>query len=83
MLLRQRSRTLRGCLLATSSRSKLSLWSVGWKDHADHRMSVLLDPRGPFYKCDMQKHRDPEHLEPKKAPTGWFPDVSLRNEQLE
>jgi hypothetical protein len=38
-------------------------------------MSVLLDPRGPFYKCDMQKHRDPEHLEPKKAPEGWFPDV--------
>ncbi len=29
----------------------------------------------PYYKCDMQKHRDPEHLEPKKAPEGWFPDV--------
>ncbi|CAN7507433.1 DUF4913 domain-containing protein [Pseudarthrobacter oxydans] len=49
--------------------------SVWFKDHADHHMSVLLDPRGPFYKCDMQKHRDPEHLEPKKAPDGWFPDV--------
>jgi hypothetical protein len=49
--------------------------SVWWKDHADHHMSVLLDPRGPFYKCDMQKHRDPAHLEPKKAPEGWFPDV--------
>jgi hypothetical protein len=49
--------------------------SVWWKDHADHHMSMLLDPRGPFYKCDMQKHRDPEHLEPKKAPEGWFPDV--------
>jgi hypothetical protein len=49
--------------------------SVWWKDHADHHMNVLLDPRGPFYKCDMQKHRDPEHLEPKKAPQGWFPDV--------
>ena len=49
--------------------------SVWWRDHADHHMSVLLDPRGPFYKCDMQKHRDPEHLEPKKAPNGWFPDV--------
>jgi hypothetical protein len=41
-------------------------------------MSVLLDPRGPFYKCDMQKHRDPEHLEPKKAPEGWFPDARLK-----
>ncbi len=36
-------------------------------------MSVLLDPRGPFYKCDMQKHRDPEHLEPKKGPGGLVP----------
>jgi hypothetical protein len=50
----------------------MSCW---FKDHADHHMSVLLDPRGPFHKCDMQKHRDPEHLEPKKAPSGWFPDV--------
>jgi TraM recognition site of TraD and TraG len=31
----------------------------GRADHADHHMSVLLDPRGPFYKCDMQKHRAP------------------------
>jgi hypothetical protein len=49
--------------------------SVWWKNHADHHMSVLMDPRGPFYKCDMQKNRGPEHLEPKKAPNGWFPDV--------
>jgi Domain of unknown function (DUF4913) len=51
--------------------------SVWFKDHEDHHMSVLLDPRGPFYKCDMQKHRDPDHLEPKKAPEGWFPDVRM------
>ncbi|GAB3572344.1 hypothetical protein GCM10027405_38920 [Arthrobacter alkaliphilus] len=51
--------------------------NVWFKDHADHHMSVLLDPRGPFYKCDMQKHRDPEHLEPKKASNGWFPDVRV------
>jgi hypothetical protein len=38
-------------------------------------MSVLLDPRGPFHKCDMKAHRDPDHVEPKKAPEGWFPDV--------
>lgn len=49
--------------------------SVWFKDHADHHMAVLMDPRGPFYKCDMQKHRDPEHLEPNKAPAGWFPNV--------
>ncbi|MDN3935701.1 DUF4913 domain-containing protein [Arthrobacter sp. YD4] len=36
--------------------------SVWWKDHADHHRSVLLDPRGPFYKCDMPKHRAPAHL---------------------
>lgn len=23
----------------------------------------------------MKAHRDPEQLEPKKAPEGWFPDV--------
>jgi hypothetical protein len=51
--------------------------SVWWKDHADHHMNVLLDPRYPFCKCDMQKHRDPEHLEPDRAPAGWFPDVRL------
>lgn len=41
-------------------------------------MSVLLDPRGPFYKCDLQKHCDPEHREPKQAPAGWFPDARLK-----
>lgn len=45
------------------------------KDHAGHLRSVLLDPRDPFCKCDIQKHRDPEHLEPQRAPDGWFPDV--------
>ncbi|WP_084475853.1 DUF4913 domain-containing protein [Arthrobacter sp. I3] len=49
--------------------------SVRWKDHADHDMNVLLDPRSPFPRCAMKAHRDPEHLEPKKAPAGWFPDV--------
>lgn len=37
-------------------------------------MSVLLDPRGPFYKSDMQTP-GPEDMEPKKAPPGWFSDV--------
>ena len=49
--------------------------SVWWRDHADHHMSVLLNPQGPFYNCDMKEHRDPEHLEPRRAPAGWFPDV--------
>lgn len=49
--------------------------SVWWRDHADHHMRVLLDTQGPFYNCDMKEHREPEHLEPKKAPQGWFPDV--------
>ena len=54
--------------------------SIWWRDHADHHMRVLMDPHGPFYKCDMQKHRDPDHLEPKKAPTGWFPDVRTQRQ---
>jgi hypothetical protein len=33
--------------------------SVWWRDHADYHMNVLLDRRGPFYRCDMQKHRTP------------------------
>ena len=48
--------------------------SVWWRDHADHHMAVLLNPQGPFYNCDMKEHRDPDHLEPRKAPAGWFPD---------
>lgn len=51
--------------------------SVWWRDHADHHMGILLSPQGPFYNCDMNEHRDPEHLEPKRAPTGWFPDVRV------
>lgn len=52
--------------------------SVWWRDHADHHMRVLLDPHGPFYNCDRSGHRDPEHLEPKRAPDGWFPDVRVQ-----
>lgn len=52
--------------------------SVWWRDHADHHMRVLMDPQGPFYNCDKSGHRDPAHLEPKRAPEGWFPDVRLQ-----
>jgi hypothetical protein len=51
---------------------------VWFKDHADHHMSMLRDPRGPFYKCDMQKHRDPEHLEPKRPRTAGSPTCESR-----
>jgi hypothetical protein len=43
-----------------------------------NHMRVLSDPHGPFYKCDMQKHRDPEQLHLERAAAGWFPDVRGR-----
>lgn len=43
--------------------------------HAGHHMRVLLDLQGPFCNCDKSGHWDSEHLEPKKAPAGWLPDV--------
>jgi len=49
--------------------------SVWWRDHADHHMRVLLDPHGPFSRCDMKEHRELDELKPKRAPAGWFPDV--------
>ena len=49
--------------------------SVWWRDHADPHMQVLLSTQGPFWKCDMQQHREPPHLKPAIAPAGWFPDV--------
>ncbi|WP_427005518.1 hypothetical protein [Pseudarthrobacter sp. H2] len=39
---------------------------------------LALTPRGPFYDCDKWSHRDPAHLEPKRAPGGGFPDVRLQ-----
>ncbi|WP_427005449.1 DUF4913 domain-containing protein [Pseudarthrobacter sp. H2] len=53
--------------------------SVWWRDHADHHMRVLLDPKGSFYNRDISGHRDAPHLEPVRAPAGWFPDVRLPN----
>jgi hypothetical protein len=49
--------------------------SVWWRDHADHHMRDLLDPRGPFFNCDRSGHRDPARLEPRRAPAGWFPNI--------
>jgi hypothetical protein len=53
----------------------MSMW---WPDHADHHMRILMDPQGPFHNCGKSAHRDPAHLQPKKAPVGWFPDVRLQ-----
>lgn len=52
------------------------------RDHADHHMRVLLDPQGPSHNCDMKEHRDPQDLEPKKAPEGWFPDLAFTAESV-
>lgn len=49
----------------------LSIW---YKDHADHHMAILMNPRGPFYQCDKHTHREPQMLELEKAPPGWFVD---------
>lgn len=46
--------------------------SVWRRIHPGHQMKVLLDPRGPFDNYTMKDHREPEHLEPKKAPVGWL-----------
>jgi len=47
----------------------MSMW---WRDHADH-ICASFGPGWSVLQMRMEKHRDPEHLELKKAPTGWFP----------
>jgi uncharacterized protein DUF4913 len=35
---------------------EMSNW---WRDHADHHMPYLFDPKGPFYYCSVEKgHKD-------------------------
>lgn len=48
--------------------------SVWWKDHADPHMAVLLNPKGPFHECDLERHKDPDPLPCDTAPPGWFPE---------
>lgn len=50
--------------------------SVWWKDHADVHMAVLLSQKGPFHRCEPDRHRAPEPLPCKKAPEGWFQKAS-------
>lgn len=30
--------------------------SVWWRDHADHHMTQILDPDGPFKGCTTEQH---------------------------
>nr|AXV46327.1 DUF4913 domain-containing protein [Arthrobacter sp.] len=48
--------------------------SVWWKDHADPHMAVLLNQKGPFHACDLERHKDPDSLPCDTAPPGWFPE---------
>lgn len=48
--------------------------SVWWRDHADHHMSVLLNPDGTFHSCTPSQHYDPKPFKCELAPAGWFPD---------
>ena len=48
--------------------------STWWRDHADHHMTVLLDPEGPFTKStDRNTHGEP--LPYTAPPAGLFPDM--------
>lgn len=47
--------------------------SVWWKDHADPQMAVLLSRKGPFYECDLNRHKEPDPMPCDIAPEGWFP----------
>lgn len=63
--------------------------SVWFRDHAEHHMSVLLDPHGPFAAAgpgkdrvntnDDQKGAELPYAEP---PAGLFPDVRLTTDTL-
>lgn len=48
--------------------------SAWWRDHADHHMSVLLSPDGPFArsKDSCEPGQPLPYTEP---PAGWFPDM--------
>ena len=53
--------------------------SIWWRDHADHHMSVLMDPQGPFYAADaasLENHETRGGPLPYAAPPlGLFADV--------
>lgn len=45
--------------------------SVWWKDHADHHMSKLLSPEGPFKDC-IKNHRQLHELPGDEIPAVFF-----------
>jgi len=48
--------------------------STWWRDHADHHMTILLSPDGPFARS--KDACDPgEPLPYIEPPAGWFPDM--------
>jgi hypothetical protein len=48
--------------------------STWWRDHADHHMTILLSPDGPFARS--KDTCDPgEPLPYTEPPAGWFPDL--------
>jgi len=48
--------------------------SVWWAQHADHHMTVLLSPDGPFGRSkDSNEPGEPLPYEEPSA--GWFPDM--------
>ena len=53
--------------------------SVWWRDHADHHMSVLMDPQGPFAAADAIAPENQcskgQPLPYTPPPAGLFPDV--------
>ncbi|WP_326831789.1 DUF4913 domain-containing protein [Arthrobacter sp. BL-252-APC-1A] len=55
--------------------------SVWWRDHADHHMTVLMDPQGPFYSADATNRENQETkggpLPYSSPPSGLFPDVRV------
>ena len=57
--------------------------SVWLRDHADHHMSVLMDPDGPFAGADATAEanhcRHGEPLPYERPPEGLFPDVRQNN----
>ena len=53
--------------------------SIWWRDHADHHMSVLMDPQGPFHSAEAANRENQEvkggPLPYVPPPFGLFPDV--------
>lgn len=48
--------------------------STWWRDHADHHMSVLLSPDGPFVRSK-DSCEPGEPLPCTEPPAGWFPGM--------